>query len=61
VIFTAGKLISRSITRPILKLVDITKAIGRGDFNRKNHLKGKHNYLYKEPEIRRPFFVYFKR
>jgi nitrogen fixation/metabolism regulation signal transduction histidine kinase len=58
VIFTAGKLISRSITRPILKLVDIAKAIGRGDFNRENHLKGKHN---KEPEIRRPFFVYFKR
>lgn len=35
VIFAAGVLISRSITRPIRKLAEAAEAIGRGDFNRK--------------------------
>jgi len=35
VTFSAGLLISRSITRPILKLVDMAKAIGGGNLNQR--------------------------
>jgi signal transduction histidine kinase len=35
VIFTVCILISRSITRPILKLVEVAKAVGRGDLDQR--------------------------
>ncbi len=35
VTFTAGMLISRSITKPILKLSELTRAIGSGDLDRR--------------------------
>jgi methyl-accepting chemotaxis protein len=38
VIFAAGLLISRSITRPILRLVEVAKAISKGDLDKRVHV-----------------------